>query len=206
MRPTSLIPPLAFYTSVILAQSDCKCIYGEECWPSPVEFQALEVNLSTALVYPVPPESACYSNLNLTGPSCADFHEHASSTTWRADQAGSMQHPNLEQQVFSNGTIDACYFNTTLGIPCLQGAVPVVGVEARTILDVKLAVCFASQYNLRLAVKNTGHDIMGRSTARGAFMIWTHYLKEVSFSDTDSKSCRSSALQTIVYLLEFQKR
>lgn len=41
---------------------------------------------------------------------------------------------------------------------------------------------FAREHNLRLTVKNTGHDFLGRSSGRGALELWTHNLKAISFS------------------------
>jgi hypothetical protein len=48
------------------------------------------------------------------------------------------------------------YLNTTFGVPCEQGSVPPIGVDARTVGDVQAAVKFAGQNNLRIVVKNTG--------------------------------------------------
>ena len=67
-----------------------------------------------------------------------------------------MQNINYETFEFANGTIDACYFNTTIGAPCLQGSVSVIGVDARAPADVQAVVKFAKEHNLRLVVKNTG--------------------------------------------------
>ena len=36
-------------------------------------------------------------------------------------------------------------------------------------------------------MKNTGHDLLGRSTGRGALGVWTHYLKSISFSNYTSE-------------------
>jgi len=68
-----------------------------------------------------------------------------------------MEAPNFETFMFKNGTIDACYLNTSLGVPCTQGNVPVIGVNATTPEDVQAAVQFAVQYNVKLVVKNTGY-------------------------------------------------
>jgi len=46
---------------------------------------------------------------------------------------------------------------------------------------------FATKNNLRLIIKNTGHDYLGRSTARGALSIWTHKMKNITFSKGASK-------------------
>jgi len=84
--------------------------------------------------------------------------------------------------MFQNGTIDACYLNVTLGFPCKQGSIPPIGVDVRTAEDAQAAVKFANQKNLRLVVKNTGHDYLGRSTARGGFLLWTHNLKDKAYN------------------------
>ncbi|KAJ3751142.1 hypothetical protein DFH05DRAFT_1362107, partial [Lentinula detonsa] len=69
---------------------------------------------------------------------------------------GSMQAVNFETFIFSNGSINACYLNTTLNVPCEQGSVTPVGVDARNVKDVQAAIAFAQVWNLRVVVKNTG--------------------------------------------------
>lgn len=39
---------------------------------------------------------------------------------------------------------------------------------------------FSQQKNIRLSIKNTGHDYLGRSTGRGSLALWTHNLQDVS--------------------------
>ena len=48
----------------------------------------------------------------------------------------------------------------------------------------QVGLAFAAAHNLKLATKATGHDFLGRSTARGSLMIWTHYLRNISFSSS----------------------
>jgi FAD/FMN-containing dehydrogenase len=38
---------------------------------------------------------------------------------------------------------------------------------------------FATQHNIRVVVKSTGHDYQGRSTAAGALAIWLHNMNDV---------------------------
>lgn len=90
--------------------------------------------------------------------------------------------------MFENGTIDACYYNVLLSVPCHQGNIPVIGVDARSVADVQAAVNFTAKYYLRLVIKNTGHDILGRSMARGAFMLWTHNLKDIAYDEAFTPS------------------
>ncbi|QDS78068.1 hypothetical protein FKW77_003538 [Venturia effusa] len=49
--------------------------------------------------------------------------------------------------------------------------------------DVKVGVEFANQHGLRLVIKNTGHDFMGRNLGYGSLSIWTHYLRGIQFQD-----------------------
>lgn len=64
--------------------------------------------------------------------------------------------------------------------PCELGnyvryAVNVTGPD-----DMASAVAFAREKNVRLVIRNTGHDYLGRSTGAGALAVWTHYLKDIT--------------------------
>jgi hypothetical protein len=71
-----------------------------------------------------------------------------------------------------------CLPTTTPSDPCTLGEYPAYVIQAQSVLDVQAAVLFASLYNIRLNIKNTGHDFMGRSTAAGSLSVWTHHFDE----------------------------
>ncbi|KAI6096140.1 hypothetical protein F5141DRAFT_1191117 [Pisolithus sp. B1] len=144
-------------------------------------FVVLALVVSQPLIYPVPSASACYP-VNDPSGNCTQVVQDWTNGNWRSSMPGSMEAPNFEAFMFKNGTIGACYLNTSLDVPCEQGSVPVIGVDARTPQDIQAAINFVLQYNLKLVVKNTGHDFLGRSTARGAFVIWTHNMKNIAFN------------------------
>lgn len=135
--------------------SRCRCLYGQECWPKASDFALLESQISQPLIHPAPPASACYPISSPSG-NCSDLKANQFDGNWRSNQSGSMQSPNFESFIFENGSISACYLNTTLGVPCQQGNVPIVGVDARSASDIQAAVKFAANHNLRLTIKNTG--------------------------------------------------
>ncbi|KAF5392829.1 hypothetical protein D9757_000992 [Collybiopsis confluens] len=163
-------------------RSKCRCLYADpSCWPSDAEFNSLTSKLSQPLIYPIPPESACYPASNPSG-NCTEVTLNAFDGNWRSNQSGSMQAPNYETFIFPNGSISACFLNATLGVPCQQGNVPPVGVDARTPEDIQAAVAFATKWNLKVVVKSTGHDYLGRSAGRGSFLIWTHNMKTISYN------------------------
>lgn len=134
----------------------CRCLSYQPCWPSASDFAQLETQLSLPLIKPVPPASACYPPSDPSG-NCTAVQEHLTDGTWRSNLPGALLNLNFESYVFENGTIDACYYNTSLGYPCDQGNIPVLGVEAKEISDIQATVKFTKRYNLRLIVKNTGY-------------------------------------------------
>ncbi|KAL1914784.1 uncharacterized protein VTP21DRAFT_7876 [Calcarisporiella thermophila] len=79
----------------------------------------------------------------------------------------------------------------------VQGAFPVFAVNATGSSDIQQAVSFAAKHNLRLIVKNTGHDFLGRSTAPGSLCIWTQHLTNISFHDKfNPEGCSSNHTET----------
>lgn len=55
---------------------------------------------------------------------------------------------------------------------CYQGSVPSKYIDVRNVSDIQNGVRFANQNNLRLVIKNTGHDYKGRSSAPDSFALW----------------------------------
>ena len=185
-KPTMIIQNLLQFSTVLLpflspdTTDSCRCLYGQSCWPSESEFSKLATRLTRPLLHPVPPASPCYPT-SAPSSSCSGVITNFSNSQWRSDQPGAMQNTNFESFTSIDGTTSACYLDTSLKTPCGLGSIPPVGVDARTPSDVQVAVTFANIHNLKLVVKSTGHDFLGRSTARGSFLIWTHNLKYTTY-------------------------
>ncbi|KAL3479627.1 hypothetical protein BJX99DRAFT_267991 [Aspergillus californicus] len=60
---------------------------------------------------------------------------------------------------------------------CEQGSVPTKYVDVRTVKHVQRTLKFAGKNRLRVVVKNTGHDYMGRSSAPDSLGLWMHNLR-----------------------------
>lgn len=72
--------------------------------------------------------------------------------------------------------------------PCELGSYVRYAVNATGAEEIAAAVTFSREYNVRLVVRNTGHDYLGRSTGAGALAVWTHFLKDIEpvhWSDRD---------------------
>lgn len=79
---------------------------------------------------------------------------------------------------YSNNT---CLVTAKPSDPCTIGYQSEYVILATTPKHVQAGVVFAKKHNIRLVVRNTGHDFMGRSVAAGALAINTHRLKGASF-------------------------
>lgn len=156
MKPLILALAFSIFTGneivVLRGKAQCRCLSTDSCWPSPSTFATLAAQVSQPLLTPLPPASVCYAPCT----NCSQLQQLWGNGNWRSHQPGAMQAPNWESFIFPNGSISACYINNTLGVPCQQGSVSVLGVDARTVKDVQATVQFAASQNLRLLVKNTG--------------------------------------------------
>lgn len=64
---------------------------------------------------------------------------------------------------------------------CSLGSFPAYAVNVSSVAHIQLALNFARNSNIRLVIKNTGHDYLGKSLGAGALSIWTHNLKDIEF-------------------------
>jgi FAD/FMN-containing dehydrogenase len=67
---------------------------------------------------------------------------------------------------------------------CSLGRMAPYHVEAQEESDVINAVKFVRRNNIRLSIKNTGHDYFGRSSAANSLALWTHNLKQMEYHST----------------------
>jgi hypothetical protein len=58
---------------------------------------------------------------------------------------------------------------------------PLYVVNVTNVAQVQLAVNLARSLNLRLSVKNKGHDFNAKSVAAGSLSVWTHHLNEIQY-------------------------
>lgn len=81
----------------------------------------------------------------------------------------------------TNGTFTV---TSTLGG---KGPVPPL-TRPRIVAQIQLAVNFARNLNIRLNVKNSGHDFNAKSTAGGSLSVWTLHLQDIEFLGSDYQS------------------
>ncbi|KAK3934049.1 hypothetical protein QBC46DRAFT_429343 [Diplogelasinospora grovesii] len=155
----------------------CKVGPGAVGWPTTEEWDKFNRTLGGGgvLLKPVPPGAACYpgSSPHYDPAKCAFLLTNASFTRFYSDD------PVTILTDWPEG-------NTCVASPfptgnCTQGGYPVYVVNATRVRHIQMGINFARNRNLRLVIKNSGHDFAGRSTGAGALSIWTHFLKDFEY-------------------------
>ena len=82
---------------------------------------------------------------------------------------------------------------------CTQGSIPVFAVNATWPEHIQATIQFVSTNNLRLVIKTTGHDFLGRSTAFGSLLLWLHYMKNMTLIP-QYLSCNGATISNVVRL------
>jgi FAD/FMN-containing dehydrogenase len=57
-------------------------------------------------------------------------------------------------------------------------------VAAESDADLAAAIAFANQEDVRVVVKGTGHDYLGRSSDPDALLLWTHRMRDIAVHDS----------------------
>ncbi|KAK4100117.1 putative isoamyl alcohol oxidase [Parathielavia hyrcaniae] len=164
----------------------CKCFPGDACWPSSRDWDALNQTVSGRLIATVPIGHVCHDP-NYDPARCQALRDGWQSPATHMDDSASVMAP-----FFANQSCDPF---TSRSRPCKLGNYVAYAVEAQSVADVVATVNFAKDNNIRFVIRNTGHDILGRSTGAGALSVWTHRLRTIEFKDWQDKYYTGSAVK-----------
>jgi hypothetical protein len=73
---------------------------------------------------------------------------------------------------------------TNASVSCILGGYAVYAINVTDLAQIELAINFARASNIRLVIKNTGHDFSGKYGRAGSLSIWKHHLKILSLYRT----------------------
>jgi hypothetical protein len=133
--------------------SNCKTKPGTPSWPSEQAWNNLNATISGRLLKPLPPGAACDYSLDAFNlESCWVVTANYRQSVYHTNDPVSVQQPNWEH--------DACL--PTLFHSCDIRQYPVYVINATEAHHAQEGVRFARKHNIRLNVKGTGHDYLGR--------------------------------------------
>ncbi|KAF9898158.1 hypothetical protein BX616_004404 [Lobosporangium transversale] len=156
--------------------SKCYCQPTDPCWPNDATWSALNTAVGGRLIPTKPAAYECHDP-HYDAAKCQEIQKGYHFDYWRHKQPGAVEQTNWE--VFNYRSCRG--FNQTE--PCYQGAVPLYSVNVTNVQDVQHAVRFAAKNNIRLVIKNTGHDYLGRSIGVSSLNVWVHHLKKIALDD-----------------------
>lgn len=162
----------------------CKATPGSE-WPSSEEWTQFNASLGGVLLMPPPPGGVCHEgqpNYNIS--LCSTV-----ATEWVSDWSFHVDNPISNGE--NNWNNDSCLPDPAY--PCSGEGYPIYVVNATTVEHVQKAVNFARERNIRLNVKSSGHDFLGRSVAPNSLSIWLHNMHGIqlheSFTPQSGNAC-----------------
>ncbi|PLB43199.1 FAD-binding domain-containing protein [Aspergillus steynii IBT 23096] len=155
----------------------CRCRPYEPCWPSNESWDRLNASINGNLVEVQPVGYVCHGN-TFDQAACDNVKQLSRNAIWRAAQPGALQWSNFETYAPRN---ESCYVDSPKDTVCGQGRISRYAAEIETPEDVRAALKFARKHNIRLVVRNTGHDMAGKSSAPDSLQIATHRLKQIEY-------------------------
>ncbi|XXH02223.1 hypothetical protein Hte_008591 [Hypoxylon texense] len=159
-------------------QLECRCFPGDDCWPSSEEWSRFNETVRGKLIATVPLASPCHDGfpgVNYDPVKCADIQAN-----WARP---SLHYKTTHSPMASFFANQSCDPFTPRDAQCVVGAYVAYAVNASSASDFRDTIAFAKKHNVRLVIRNTGHDYMGKSTGAGALAIWTHHIKDITIFD-----------------------
>ncbi|KAG0236152.1 hypothetical protein BGW42_004036 [Actinomortierella wolfii] len=156
--------------------SQCRCLPDLPCWPSTSVWSSFNETVGGRLIATYPVARECHDPF-YDEAKCSEIKQGYFYDRWRQLQPGAVQYTSWET-LKGQGCL-----GTNQTQPCHQGNVPLYTVNVSTVADVQATVRFAAKHNIRLVVKNTGHDYLGRSTGASSITLWTYFKKKVEVTD-----------------------
>ncbi|GAP91978.1 putative FAD binding domain-containing protein [Rosellinia necatrix] len=152
----------------------CRYLPGDADWPSEKKWNRLNHTTGGKLIRGAPLAEPCYSPESAFGSDMCDSIRDgwALPETYYDDPVGVMSPYWLN---------DSCSPFAASSVGCSLGNLAAYALEIDSATTAAAGLKFAQQNNIRLSIKNTGHDYVGRSSGQGSLALWTHNLKDVAF-------------------------
>ncbi|KAK1972883.1 FAD binding domain-containing protein [Colletotrichum sublineola] len=155
----------------------CKTYPGDILYPTELVWNIFDLLLGGALTKTVPQASVCYNDFGNFDKAKCDFL----TANWVNGSHIHTEDPTAINAVLFEGLTCMPPAINVGETDCKVGGLPSYVVEATNVAQVQLAVNFARNLNLRLVVKNTGHDFGAKSMGAGSLSIWTHKLNSIQY-------------------------
>ncbi|KAJ6035994.1 FAD binding domain protein [Penicillium herquei] len=176
--------------------TQCRYLPGDIQWPKQALWDRLNATVHGRLIATVPLASVCHGP-QYNESACTLLQEWWS---WARYQYVQYRVPLVEKLIerqvlmfefcpYSESSPSSvmtpwfqdqeCSPYNSVSTPCQRGNLVVYSINVSSAANVQAGVQFAQENNVRLVIKNTGHDCMGKSTGRGGLGLWMHNLNSI---------------------------
>jgi hypothetical protein len=172
--------PYVFRSPVINACPQCRTIPGDASWPTQLEWNFLNETLKGKLISTVPIAAPCHTTVS--GKSNAAFNQSRCDelrNVWYFPETHLPSSSSPMAYPFGN---DSCNPFSAPEKPCNFGYHVRYAVRATSAFDFQQTLSFVRKHNVRLVIRNTGHDYLGKSTGAHSLALWTHYMKDITLT------------------------
>ncbi|KAI1178393.1 hypothetical protein F4777DRAFT_116916 [Nemania sp. FL0916] len=164
-----LASPLADH---VFGRSLCKVLPGDAAWPSSGDWSQLNKTVGGRLIATSPIASICH-NPTYNETACSNLE-----SIWQSSAAHVYSPAEVIDPLFQG---NSCIPFTAIDAPCTVGILASYSINVSSVADIQAGLKFAQNKNVRLVIKNTGHDLLGKSTGKGSLALWTHNMNQVEF-------------------------
>ncbi|KAH8651347.1 putative FAD-dependent isoamyl alcohol oxidase [Xylariales sp. PMI_506] len=177
--------------SLVLADTangaQCRYLPGDPEWPSLRDWALLNQTVDGRLISTVPQAHICHDepfgqyNKTACDELTAEWNfRYWKFTVWEMGQTHVTKAPEILNPYYQNASCDPF---TPRDQPCELGNYAVYSINVTGVDDVLAGLNFARENNIRLTIKNTGHDYHGRSSGQGSLALWMYNLKSAEIID-----------------------
>lgn len=167
----------------------CRCFPGDACWPSRSEWDKFNKTLEGKLIATIPIASMCHES------PFAQYDKEACEqlrSVWDYPETHLVTSSSPMAPFYANVSCDPY---TPREAQCIIGTYVRYAVNATSAEDYRLTFAFAQEHNIRLVIRNTGHDYLSKSTGAGALALWTHHLQDIAILDYSSSTYKGKAVK-----------
>ncbi|KAF8432968.1 hypothetical protein L210DRAFT_3412981 [Boletus edulis BED1] len=152
-------------------------------WPNDSEWASLNRSVGGHLQALRPWAAVCYTSDPLyNAEECQLVLSGYDNDTQRDAVPAALLWSNWESCGYGQGCA-LNYFNPQpiSNATCYQGSTPPYSISILDARDASIVVKWATAHNIKLTVKNTGHDYLGRSAAPSTLQVNTHLMDNLSY-------------------------
>ncbi|KAI0469377.1 FAD/FMN-containing isoamyl alcohol oxidase-like protein MreA [Xylaria cf. heliscus] len=180
---SSIIPSAKASSS---PSSQCRYLSKDAGWPNDTIWDQLNRTVEGRLIRGVPLGQPCHSPY-LNSEKCSQIQSE-----WTLLPPFVADPVNVMSLYWTNNSCSA--FTGSDGV-CSSGNLAQYALNINGPTDVITGIQFAQGHNIRLTIKNTGHDFLGRSAGASSLALWTHNLKNITFLNYSSTAYSGPAVR-----------